>query len=173
MNVNGAILAAVSLLRGLEGFRAAAYWDVNGYAIGYGNHYYENGLPVRSGDTITEARALSLLSYYAAQNAGAIVSQLTSPISSGLLTSLISLRYNCGTITSALLSLINNGADTETIKQQFLNTCITSAGRYNPDLVTRREKEFQAGLKYAGVSLLITGALLFGLFWALKTIYKK
>jgi GH24 family phage-related lysozyme (muramidase) len=173
MNLNTSILAAVSLLKSLEGFSAKAYWDVNGYAIGFGNHYYENGQAVKSGDTITAERAVSLLEFYAAQNAKAIAAQLAGPVSPGLLTSLISLRYNCGTITNSLLSLINSGADLGTIKDKFLSTCITVKGTYNNDLAIRRDKEWEAGLNLAGVSLLITGAVLLGLFWAFKTIYKK
>lgn len=48
-------------LKDQEGFRAKAYWDNNGYAIGYGSHTYFAGLPVAKNDTITEPLAMILL----------------------------------------------------------------------------------------------------------------
>lgn len=47
-----------------EGFRANAYPDHGKWAIGYGSQMYENGSPVKQGDTITEPRAKQLMEYH-------------------------------------------------------------------------------------------------------------
>lgn len=55
---------AARLIAKEEGFRGTAYYDVNGYAIGYGTHKVErNGqlVPVTSSMTITKEDALKLL----------------------------------------------------------------------------------------------------------------
>jgi len=50
-----------SFIASQEAFRSTAYYDVNGYAIGYGNHYYADGTPVQPGDTINQTDAQGLL----------------------------------------------------------------------------------------------------------------
>jgi lysozyme len=143
MGLQNATSLAVDFLQTAEGLRLYSYWDSNGFAIGYGNHYYQDGRSVQAGDTITEQDALALLQYYAGANAQAIANQLQVNIPDGLLAALISLRYNCGTITVRLLNLINSGADLETIGDLFKQTCITSDGVYNSDLVQRRQREWE------------------------------
>ena len=45
-----AVAIAAPFTAGFEGFRASPYFDVNGYAIGYGNHYYSDGTAVEQTD---------------------------------------------------------------------------------------------------------------------------
>lgn len=159
MNIAQEQQKAFDLLQQFEGFSANAYYDVNGYAVGYGNHYYQDGRQVRAGDTISQAAAENLLMFYVSQNSDAITRAVTVDLAPGLLAALISLRYNCGTITQTLLNIINSGASIDAIKQQFLQTCITSGGAYNSDLVDRRETEFsQVGQFSATMPVLILGA---------------
>ena len=50
-----------SFIASHEGFQGTAYYDVNGWAIGYGNHYYADGTPVQPGDTISQSDAQTLM----------------------------------------------------------------------------------------------------------------
>ena len=52
---------AASFIAPHEGFRSTPYWDVNGYAIGYGSHYNADGSPVQPGQTIDQSGAQSLM----------------------------------------------------------------------------------------------------------------
>lgn len=156
MDLNDSIQVATSFIAGAESFSAAPYWDVNGYAIGYGNHYYEDGSPVTSDDDpIDQARAEQILSFYVNQNATAILQQVTVPLNENQLAALTSLRYNCGTITTTLLNLINSGADPATVAAQIDITCTTSGGVTNSDLIARRQQE---GDLYQQVSILPAGS---------------
>jgi lysozyme len=142
MNIDNAVSIAVASLINSEGFISSPRWDVNGYAIGYGNHYWEDGSPVtQDDDPIDQARAQQLLTFYAYQNAQAIAGQLGVDLNDNQLAALISIRYNCGTITTTLLNLINSGADSTAIAAQIQKTCVTSAGQPNSDLVARRQNE--------------------------------
>ena len=44
-----------------EAFRSTPYWDVNGWAIGYGNHYNLDGSPVQPGQVISQPDAQVLM----------------------------------------------------------------------------------------------------------------
>ena len=50
-----------SFIASHEGFRATPYYDVNGYAIGYGNHYNLDGSPVTPGQSISQSDAQALM----------------------------------------------------------------------------------------------------------------
>ena len=137
-----AIQTAIDFIRGEEGFSASPYWDVNGYAIGYGNHYYEDGTPVAQDDPdIDQTAAQNLSDSFVNDNLTALQAQLTVPLNENQLAALTSLRYDCGTITTTLLNLINSGADQASVAAQIEVTCATAAGVPDPDLVTRRAKE--------------------------------
>ncbi|HEX4850814.1 MAG TPA: lysozyme, partial [Puia sp.] len=127
-----------------EGFMSKAYYDVNGYAIGYGNHYYSNGDAVEEGDTISKSDAYNLLQDVVKDKEQAIRGYIKVPINEYQYAALISLAYNCGEGNlqrSTLLQLINSGADQDTISAQFEKTCVTAKGQYLPQLYTRRVAE--------------------------------
>jgi lysozyme len=156
MDLDSSLSTADTFIANAESFSSTPYWDVNGYAIGYGNHYYEDGSAVSADDDpIDETRGMQILSFYVDQNATAILAQVTAPLNENQLAALTSLRYNCGTITTTLLNLINSGADPSTVAAQIEITCTTSGGVSNPALIARRQAE--AGL-YQAVSLLPAGA---------------
>ena len=46
MDANNAAALIAPFTASQETFSASPYWDVNGYAIGYGNHYYADGSAV-------------------------------------------------------------------------------------------------------------------------------
>jgi len=155
MDIQGAISVAVPFIEGWEGFEPAPYYDTNGYAIGYGNHYYEDGSPVTADDDpITQGRAEQLLTFYVQQNAAAIAAQVTQGLNINELAALTSLRYNCGTITNAVLNLVNSGADPATVAAQIEQTCTTSGGVTNQDLILRRQAEAGLYQQSPGTSLL-------------------
>lgn len=165
--LSAAINKAVSFIADREDFSASAYWDVNGYAIGYGNHYYQDGTAVQSGDIITEPDAKSLLYFFADQNARAIDAQLQVAQTTNQLAALTSIRYNCGTITTALLGLINSGAAISEVQEQIRQTCITAAGFPRPDLVNRRNLEAELYGTPSGISIYVIAAAAVGLYFLL------
>lgn len=137
-----ALQTAINFIRGAEGFSASPYYDVNGYAIGYGNHYYEDGTAVQESDSdIDEQTAEDLSDFFINQNMTAIQNQLTVDLNENQLAALTSIRYNCGTITTTLLNLINSGAAPSAVAAQIQITCTTAGGQPDPDLVARRQQE--------------------------------
>lgn len=125
-----------------ETFSATPYPDVNGYAIGYGNHYYSDGTSVdATDDPISQTDAYNLMLFYLAQNAAAIIPQLTVDISDSQLGALADLRYRCGTITNAVLNLINSGASDAAVAAQIAITCTTSGGQPSQVEVSRASDE--------------------------------
>jgi GH24 family phage-related lysozyme (muramidase) len=90
-----------SFIAAHEGYAQKAYWDVNGWAVGYGNHYYADGTPVRAGDTIDQAGAQSLLQTsitdtYAAGIANRIGEPYWSNMTAEQQAAYTSLAYNYG-----------------------------------------------------------------------------
>lgn len=174
MNFAGAVDIAVTALKEIEQFSPKAYPDVNGYAIGYGNHYYRDGSKVQKGDTITPDAAAELLRFTAAQTEKDIRDYVTAPLSSYQYAALISLAYNCGEQVRnfKIFDLINSGADTSVIYQQWIKTCITSKGVYNQDLYERRIKEWnELYMHKAGASIgdiLLIAAVSWGVYHVLK-----
>jgi lysozyme len=173
MDPSLALSIATNLIAGEEGFSSSPYFDSNGYAIGYGNHYYEDGSLVSADDDpIDSTRGLELLSFYVNQNLQALLSQVTAPLNENQFAALTSIRYNCGTITNGLLNLINSGADIPTVQGQIMQTCMTSGGQPSAAITSRRQGEAAlygtsvGGLSgstlaiIAGIGLLFVGYLI-------------
>lgn len=138
MNAQG-----LALLKEKEGFTGVAVWDVTGYAIGYGNHYYEDGSPVRFGDTITRLRAESLLNFYVNKYSTNVKTVLTKTLNDNQFSAIINYAYNRGFPTfkkTKLLQLINAGADSATVANQFTTEWGTNQ-TYKTVLIKRRAKE--------------------------------
>lgn len=172
MNIDNAVSLSIPLIRGEEGFKSTAYYDVNGYAIGYGNHYWENGTAVKQSDTITKDRADSLQKFYARQFANEIAPYIKVDITDHQMAALISLSYNCGggIKTSKLFDLINAKAPEDQIEQQYKQTCVTVKGVYNAGLFDRRVDELKVfasdAIEFAKENkwqLIVTGVLFFSL----------
>ena len=58
MDQSTAIATATNFIAKQESFSPVPYWDVNGYAIGYGNHYYTDGSSVDGTTTRSAGRTL-------------------------------------------------------------------------------------------------------------------
>lgn len=172
MNLENAISLAIPLVRNEEGFASKAYWDVNGYAIGYGNHYYKDGSAVKQGDTITKSAADDLQRFYVRQFAKEIEPSIKVDINDHQMAALISLAYNCGSGVRnyELFKLINAKAPADQIEEQYKKTCVTAKSVYNAGLFDRRLRELKVFMSDA-VSfakenkwqIAVTGALFFGL----------
>lgn len=145
MDANNAAQIIAPLTSAQEGFSADPYFDVNGYAIGYGNHYYQDGTQVTADDPpISRADAYALLTYTLAQTAQQVAGYLTNPVSDNLLAGLTDLAYNWGVgnfSNSKVLQLINAGADQGAITGQWAQTAVTAGGKPSTDLVARRAAE--------------------------------
>lgn len=174
MNEQLAIQTAVQLIAPEEDFSPNAYYDVNGYAIGYGFHYYQDGSAVQQGDTMTRSDADAYVYVVAAGKWQAIKSCIKVQVNENQAAALIDLAYNCGEGTvckSTLLQLINAGAPADQIAAQFQQTCTTAGGKYMSALYNRRVSE--ADLFFADVTqymqenkaqvILIAGILIAGL----------
>lgn len=132
----------VSFTASKESFSATPYYDVNGYAIGYGNHFYDDGSPVSADDdAISQSYGYSLMLGVLQSNAQIIASQLTVELSDEQLGALADIKYRCGTITTKLLNLINSGASDADVATQIANTCITSGGQPSSVEVARAQGE--------------------------------
>lgn len=80
-----------SALRNHEGLRLEAYWDVNGWAIGYG---HRSG--VKEGDTITREQAEEFFRQDTQWVADSIRKNITVPLTQEQFDALASLVYNVG-----------------------------------------------------------------------------
>lgn len=174
MNLEGALDIAVPMIADFEGFQSKAYYDVNGYAIGYGNHYYADGSSVKEGDVIDKVTATNLLRSTARDYANQILPSIKVELTDSQLASLISLAYNCGpgaVKKSTVLQLINAQASADQIQAQYAKTCITAKGVYNPTLAQRRLQEAKAFVQSVGTFvnknktwiIIIIGAIAAGL----------
>jgi lysozyme len=138
-----------------EGFSPGPYLDAGSYAIGYGNHYYEDGSQVTYDDSpITRDRAQQLMGYVLNQVAGSVVPLLRVEVSDNMLAALTDLAYNWGVGNlgkSILLQRINSGSGPDDIAEQWKNTAITSQGVYSSDLADRRVKEANIAFSSGGI----------------------
>jgi lysozyme len=141
MDTKGAATVATAFIAAQEEFSPLAYFDVNGYAVGYGNHYYKNGSAVKKGDRITKQAADSLLLYWVTQDLKELTAELKVNQNPRQLAALTSIKYNCGTITETLLKLINSGAMPGAVGTEIEKTCIDAGGKLDPELITRRKDE--------------------------------
>ena len=133
MDQSLALSTATNFIADEESFSANPYWDSNGYAIGYGNHYYTDGSAVGADDDpISESDALDLLSFYVGQDMAAVQAQVTAPLNENQLAALTSLKYNCGTITNAVLNLINSGPILPRLRLKYRKPAPRPAGSAMP-----------------------------------------
>lgn len=82
----------LQLLKAFEGCRLEAYWDVNGYSIGYGHH----AASIKKGDKITQSKAIEYLKKDLAKFEKA-VNALKYDFTQGQFDALVDFAYNCGT----------------------------------------------------------------------------
>ncbi|XP_046651895.1 lysozyme RrrD-like [Daphnia pulicaria] len=139
--------AGYDLIKGFEGLSLVAYQDIGGvWTIGYGNTLYQDGSPVRQGDTITQQGADDLFQYWVDESFAPEVDRLVGTgvvLRQQQFDALVSLTYNIGTgafSTSTLLKKVRVWPDDPTIRDEFMRWVYVN-GEVSQGLVNRREKE--------------------------------
>ena len=101
--------------------------DIGGvWTIGYGNTRYEDGTPVKQGDTITQAGAESLFAYYVDLDFAPAVDRLVGngvTLKQVMFDALVSFTYNVGTAAfgdSTLLKKVKVDPNDPTIRDEFM-----------------------------------------------------
>jgi len=145
------------MIKHYENCELKAYKDIAGvWTIGYGNTFYENGLPVREDDEITQERADSLFWNIVKIFSIGVEEEVQSlDLEQYEFDALVSFAYNVGIdafIDSTLLEIIKNDKHNyEKITYQWLRWRY-SKGRVIKGLINRRE---------TGANLYRTGSLNF------------
>jgi lysozyme len=136
--------AGADLIKSFEGLKLNAYkCSANKETIGYGNTFYEDGSPVKMGDTITKERADSLFELIADSFSVKVKNYIQKDINENQFAALVSFAYNCGIgnlKSSTLLRKVNANPNDATIRAEFLKWNKAS-GKVLAGLTRRREAE--------------------------------
>ncbi len=138
----------LDLLVSLEGLRLTAYLDSGGKpTIGIGSTYYENGTPVKMGDTITSEEAFRLCeSLIKTEYEPAVRDNLKVELNPFQIDALICLCYNIGVTAfknSTVLRLINSGTANRADIEKAWRMWRLVGNTISQGLVNRREREIQ------------------------------
>jgi lysozyme len=113
----------ISEIRKSEGKRLNAYWDVNGYAIGYGQHYYSDGRKVQRYDTISEHDLEIEFPKILNQYSNDVKRVLKVSLNDNQFSALVCYTYNRGGGAfqkSRLLQMVNSNPNNSEIPAQFV-----------------------------------------------------
>ena len=126
----------LELIKTFEGCSLTAFWDVNGYAIGYGHHGN-----VEAWDTITQEQADELLKDDLAGNYEPSVNKYDNDynFNQNEFDALVSFCYNCG--AANLCTLLKNGQATREQISADLPKYNKAGGKVLNGLVNRRNAE--------------------------------
>ncbi|MBO7201849.1 MAG: lysozyme [Bacteroidales bacterium] len=131
----------INLIISFEGLNLKAYWDVNGYAIGYGTHYYPDGTAVKAGDTCTKEQAKEYMLHHIRHEVEPYINNKGLSLRQTQYDALSSFVYNigCGNWAGSrllkLLQQVPNPTDDD-LRQAFLQ--YAGGGNYN-----RRIQEYE------------------------------
>lgn len=144
--------AGADLIKSFEGCKLTAYkCSANKETIGYGNTFYEDGTPVKLGDTITQERAESLFVMISDSFAAKVKPLITSTVNENQFGALVSFAYNCGIAnlrSSTLLRKVNANPNDMTIRNEFARWN-KAGGKVLAGLTRRRKAE--ADLYYKSI----------------------
>lgn len=131
----------VNMIQKLEGCSLTAYWDVDGYSIGYGHHSN-----VSKDDKITKEQALTLL-VFDLFNYVVAVNNYDSKyhFTQNELDALVSFAYNCG--IGNLKNLTKNGTRTKAQIAESILLYNKAGGKVNAGLTKRRKLEHDLFVK--------------------------
>ncbi|UJP67095.1 lysozyme [Mongoliitalea daihaiensis] len=136
--------AGIQLLHHFENCRLTAYLcPARVWTIGWGNTRYEDGTPVRQGDTITQQRADQLFSNILRTFEQGVARLVRAQLNSNQFSALVSFAYNVGLggfQRSQLLKRVNANPSDPAIRQKFLNWTKAGGIRSN-GLIRRRNAE--------------------------------
>lgn len=141
MKVNDKVL---DLIKKHEGLELDAYLcPAKVWTIGYGNTFYENGIKVKEGDSITLQRADELFRNTIVKFSHSIKSQIVQPLNDNQFSALVSLAYNIGVNafnSSTIRKKVNANPSDPTIRDEFARWN-KSGGQVLNGLVSRRKAE--------------------------------
>ena len=134
----------ILLVQHYEGCKLTSYQDSVGvWTIGWGNTHYQDGTPVKHGDTITQQQADDLFKFYLQQFYDEVSNMLEYELADTEIGALTSFAYNIGIgnlKSSTLLKKINADPDDPTIQQEF-EKWDHAGGVVLPGLLKRRKSE--------------------------------
>lgn len=133
----------INQLRTDESKRLKAYYDVNGWAIGYGWHNYPNGTAVQQHDTITNAECETQFPQVLKQFSEQVDKALTVTLTNNQFTALVMYAYNRGIGSfrgSSLRKMVNSNPKDTRIPKQFVIEWGTNTA-YKTTLLKRRAGE--------------------------------
>lgn len=136
------------IIKQAEGFRSKAYQDTGGvWTIGYGT-IKVNGVPVKKGDTCTEAQALAYLKADCAWVDKCLDDAVDVPVTQNQFDALASLVYNIGETAFRKSTLLKklNAKDYAGAADQF-TAWVYDNGKREQGLVNRRVSEQKLFLK--------------------------
>jgi lysozyme len=117
---------AIELGKQFEGCKLTAYLCPAGkWTIGYGNTFFEDGTPVKRGDTITELRAKTLQIFVLTKFDNDISKHITAKLTAFQRAAVLDFAYNVGVQrfrTSTLLRKMNANPNDATIFKYTLDT---------------------------------------------------
>ena len=132
------------LVKEFEGCKLKAYKCPAGiWTIGYGNTRYEDGLAIREGDEITQAKAELLLEFILIKFIKEVEKMVKSNINQNQKDAITDFAYNCGIgnlNSSTLLKKVNANPNDPSIRTEFLKWN-KARGKVLAGLTRRREAE--------------------------------
>jgi len=140
--------AGIDLIKEFEGYSGTAYVCPAGVVtIGFGSTRYQDGRPVRMGDTITRPDAEALLAHDLQRFEQAVERLITCELWQSAFDASVSFTYNVGEgalETSTYRRRLNAGEDRCTVARQELPKWVKGAnGEPLPGLVRRRDAEVE------------------------------
>lgn len=141
----------INLIKQLERFSSTAYWDVDGYSIGYGHH------GARAGQTISQSEAERLLQADLSTFEQAVRS-VNPRLSQNQFDAAVSLCYNIGTTRfrkSTVAALMAVDPTPRPELEQHWKEWRMAGGKINQALVRRRDKEWQLYCKSSALPMLV------------------
>jgi len=143
-------------LKSKEGLSLTAYLCPAGvWTIGYGNTFYESGIKVKQGDTISKNRAEELFENILYQFSKEVKSLLKTELNDNQFSALVSFSYNVGIgnfSKSTLLKLVNINPSNPSIKNEFIKWN-KGGGKTLYGLTIRRQKEADIYFKEINIKL--------------------
>jgi len=133
----------LSLIRRLEGFRASAYKDAAGmWTIGYGHTSAAGSPQVRPGQKVSRKEADHILARDVAMFAQGVQSLVSTPLTDGQFSALVSFAYNVGLENFRKSSVLRavNARDFAAVPRR-LSLWVKCRGRVLPGLINRRAAE--------------------------------
>lgn len=135
----------LELIKSFEGCRLTAYRCPAGvWTIGYGNTFYESGMKVKEGDTITQERAEELFANILQLKFVEPVRRLLrQELNNNQFSAIVSFAYNLGTgnlKSSTLLKKVNTNPEDQSIRTEF-GKWVYAGGKVLKGLVRRRQAE--------------------------------